>query len=99
MIPILSFGMPVLIAIFFGWRAGRDDPQTRREFVISAGWALAWCAAAVFLWHALWVSAMVPGPWTATVRSCFMLTGLTALLWLPLLMISYVARALKARRS
>lgn len=95
----LAFPVPLLIAVFHGYRGGRSDPQTIREFAIRAGFEVAWSTVLIFLYHALWIATIVPAHWHDTARSALSWTLGTGAIWLPLLMITFVLRAMKARRE
>jgi len=99
LIASLAFPVPIVLAVLLGLWAGRSDPQTPRDFWIAAAWAVAWQVAAVFLWHALWVTSLLPASWLDTFISAGSWTLGTGLIWLPLLMITIVLRAMKARRE
>ncbi len=99
LVAALAFPLPLILAVILGIRAGRSDPQTPRAFWVAAGWAVAWQTAIVFLWHALWTTSLLPAGWADIFRSAVSWTAGTALLWLPVLMIALVLRAMKARRE
>lgn len=96
MLPVLfAFLAPLIFAVLIGWRGGRDGPTTSREFLISAGWALAWGAAVIFLWHAIWLFSLSGARWGRIAADAGYWTLLSGALWLPVLMIAYVIRAQK----
>lgn len=97
MIAVWGFSVPILAAILIGLWAGRTDPQTPSEFGVTAVWAIVWVAGITLLWQALWISALLPAPWYDTLTSAFYWTLGTGTIWLPVLMISFVARALARR--
>ncbi|MEM6306501.1 MAG: hypothetical protein AAF701_00780 [Pseudomonadota bacterium] len=99
MLFLLAFPIPLILAILLGLRAGRTDPQTPRDFAITGGYYLLWAIALVFTWHALWITSLIPAPWTDTVRSAGQWVLGTATIWGPVYGITYVTRALKARRD
>lgn len=97
----LSFGVPVLTAIYLGLRGFRDAPHDLGSFAKGAGFALAWGVAAVFLWHAVWLGALMTaaGGNEGLVRNAALWTVQTAPIWVPALVITYVLRAMKARAA
>ncbi|MGB1235978.1 MAG: hypothetical protein ACPG5U_09605 [Planktomarina sp.] len=97
MLLILGFPIPILIAIFFGLRGGRSDPQTMMDFGKSLGFVFAWALTMIFLYHAFWIATVVPSGWVDNVRSATSWTLGTGAVWLPALVITYVLRAMKAR--
>lgn len=99
MIPFLAFSVPLITALTLGLRAGKRDPQSIRDFWVLAAWAVAWAVGIIFLWHCLWITSALPAPWFDTVKSGFYWTLGTGAIWLPVLMITFVLRAMKARRS
>jgi len=99
MIFLLTLLPPLACAIILGWRAGRVVPETRQAFAREVGFALLWSVAFTFLWQALWVSAAIPAPWFDTVRSAFNLTFASQLICAPILVISYIIRAIRERRA
>ena len=99
MLELLGFPVPFFVATFLGMRAGARDPQSGPEFCNETVIALAWAVALIFLWHCLWITSLMPGPWQSTITSGALWTLGTGVIWLPTLMITYVVRALYARRS
>ncbi len=95
----LAFPVPLAVAVVLGLRAGRAHLATPKAFGVAAAWAVAWAVAWVFLWHALWLTSVLPAPWSDTVQSAFSWTVGTGALWLPVLVITLVLRALKTRRE
>lgn len=96
---LLTFVPSLIVALLLGWRGGKSDPQTPKDFLRSAAYYVAWCIMLVFVWHALWITSLVPSVWQDTVRSAFNATVFSAVIWVPALMITYVLSALRARRS
>ena len=98
---IIAWLMPVFVAVWFGYRWARDPAETPGMFLRHIALAALTSAAVIFAGHLIWVSAMLTAIesdaslayWT------FYWTGLTALLWLPILVITYVLLALKWRRE
>ena len=88
---------PLIIALIVGLWHGRKYPGDRREFAISLAWAVAWAFVITYIWQATWVSAALPAPWHDTVISAFNLTLWTAAFWLPVLVITFIIRAMIAR--
>lgn len=96
---IVALIISVLIAAWFGLRAGAQTPMTPSEFATGGGVAIAWSAACIFLFHATWIAAALPAPWYDTAQSALRLTFWTGAFWLPCLGIVYVLRAIRARQS
>ncbi|MEO0358851.1 MAG: hypothetical protein AAF386_11275 [Pseudomonadota bacterium] len=95
----LSFPVPILVAILFGWRAGSTNPQSPEEFLRAGAFYLAWLLSLVFLWHALWLTSLVPAQWQDTLRAGTSWTLGTGAIWLPIFVIVYVMRAMRERRK
>ena len=98
MLELLGFPVPFFVATFLGMRAGARNPQSVAEFCNETVIALAWAVASIFLWHCLWITSLMPGPWQSTITSGGLWTLGTGVIWLPTLMITNVVRALYARR-
>lgn len=86
---------PLAIGGLCGWRGGYDGPRTPGAFLKSCGFAIAWSAALVFVWHVLWLaSASDAGMAGVAVEGGFW-TLVSGLLWLPVLVVLYILRAQK----
>jgi len=94
----LTICIPMVIGLFFGWRGARDLPETIPEFGISIAWALAWTAAAVFLWIALVVFSFGPIGMAMLASEAWFGTIVSGLFWLPVVVITYIVRVQSLRR-
>ena len=99
MIALLAFVFPTLTAIFLGYRAGRDTPQSLQDVGYKVLWMVGWATATAILWHAAWISALMPAPWYDTLWSALIWAFATGAIWFPLMIITFVIFAMRARRA
>lgn len=99
LIILLSFPIPIFIAVLLGWRAGRTDPQSAGEFVRAGLFYCTWALMLIFMWHGLWIVTLVPAHWQDTARSATNWTIGTGAIWLPVYGITYVWKALRTRKA
>ena len=98
---VIGFGflVPLVASIAIGWRGGNDAPISAPEFAKSAGFAIVWGAAVVFLRHAIWVFSMFGQRLATLALDAGYWTLLSGTIWLPALMIAYVIRAQRKLRE
>lgn len=95
MILAATFIIPAIIGILTGLRGFRDKPRTGGEFAWGALWAILFGTLFVFAWHVVWLAAvsMAAGVGEGLVAGVVFNTLVSALIWFPCLMISYVFNA------
>lgn len=98
---IISWLGPVAIALWLGLWQARRPAMTPAEFCKDVGTALAFAAALIFMLHMVWLgAAMLAAEGVRELgRQALGWTALTATLWVPALVISYIIRAMRERRQ
>ncbi|MEM6478613.1 MAG: hypothetical protein AAF841_09125 [Pseudomonadota bacterium] len=101
MILAATFIIPGLIAIGWGVRGYRDRPRTTAEYALGAMWSFLFATAFIFAWHALWLgaAAMATGLAQGLLIGTVFNSAVSAVIWFPLLMISYTFNAQRGRRD
>lgn len=82
------------------WRAARPA-LSPSEFAADIGVALMTAAAPIFMFHMVWVGAVMEmsGGLSALGAWAWYWSWLTALVWGPLMVIAYIWRALRIKRA
>ena len=96
---VFTMVVPCAIAVAFGLRGRKDKPRTPRDFFIGAAWVLGWTFGSVMLWQGIWISAQGATGNGSTIGVAFYWALISAALWVPVLMITYVLSAQRAIKA
>ena len=97
---LLSWIIPALIGIASGYLQARAPATTPADFGKDFVYMLMMAAPVIFIFHMLWLASvmMADGGVTSLGRWAWYWSWLTALIWVPCMVISYIIRAMRARR-
>jgi len=98
MLILFTIGVPVGIAFYFGLRGGKDRPRTRKAFAVGSAWVIGWTLATVVLWQGVWIFAVGGQGANSTIFIALYWAAISSVIWLPVLMITYVISAQRAIR-
>ena len=99
MLIVFVIAVPCAIAVAFGQSGRRDKPTDLRAFLVGAAWAIGWTFGSVVLWQGLWISAMGAQGDRGIMGVAFYWAVMSAPLWFPILMITYVITAQRALKE
>jgi hypothetical protein len=93
--------LPAVWGAFCGWWRAARPALSLSEFAKDIGVAMVTAGLPIFMFHMVWLGAFMEvtggasklGAWSSY------WTGLTALVWFPLLVIAYIIRATKLKKE
>ena len=96
---IISWTVPMVVAITVGLRRGRRPAHSPSEFSMDVAYMLMSAGPIVFIFHMLWLGSLMmqDGGVAELGRWSWYWTWLTGLAWVPLMIISYIVKAMRSR--
>ncbi|WP_298257867.1 hypothetical protein [uncultured Litoreibacter sp.] len=98
---VATWGLPVLLAGAAGYWHGRRPAQTLREFATDVGYMLMMVSPVVFIFHIIWLRAVMVAEGGVQGLGYWSMywTALTAVIWLPFMVVCYILRSKRGEES
>lgn len=98
---VIVWLVPALWGAFAGWWRAARPALSPKDFLRDIGVALITAAIPIFMFHMVWVAAFreAVGAFSSVGWSASYWTFVTGVIWVPLMVIAYIWRAMKIRNA